>query len=159
MSWKFQFVKNLSCLPLNFHQFNTIDLIQAVTFEETTWYLCGVYRGFGWSEEPQGVRSNHQLPQGALGAGRRQRSAVSHLLRPRIWRSRGHGEADILQILWVAAVGYVSQLSFLFFLFMFLFTLSKCVCNPPLKNQCLFCLEKSILEDWFFFISFSSQLI
>lgn len=48
-------------------------------------------RAPGWREEPAGDRPHHQLPQGALGAGRRGRQDLQRLLCPGGWRSHARG--------------------------------------------------------------------
>lgn len=59
--------------------------------------MCAVsFRASGWSEEPEGDRPHHQLPQGALGAGRGRRQAVQHHLRPGRRRNGEHGRFSVL---------------------------------------------------------------
>lgn len=65
----------------------------------TIFTMCLVsFRASGRSEEPAGDRPHHQLPQGALGAGRGQRQAVPDHLRPGHRRNGEHGRFSIKKL-------------------------------------------------------------
>lgn len=55
-------------------------------------------RAPGWREEPAGDRPHHQLPKGALGAGRRRRQDLQRLLQPGGWRSRARGAFAVYRL-------------------------------------------------------------